>query len=132
MKRIEVRLSVEVVEPLLGVIEAAAESLVDKLAVSPTLTGLEPDLCDAWMAELQAAQAKEVRELTGIFDANFRKTGLVAFDESNAEPIIRACTAMRLRIREAFLDRHSDETLESGDVELDDLAPGDRRAFRTW
>jgi hypothetical protein len=39
---------------------------------------------------------------------------------------------MRLRIREAFLDRHSDETLESGDVELDDLAPGDRRAFMAY
>jgi len=46
--------------------------------------------------ELLAAQNEEVRVLLSLFDEEFFTDGVVAFDEDNAEVIVRACAAVRL------------------------------------
>ena len=57
---------------------------------------------------------------------------MVAFDEENAEPIVRACAAVRLRLREVYLKGLGDDTLEGGDVELEDLSEVVRKAFMCY
>lgn len=132
MKRIEVKLSLEVVAPLLDVIKATADSLADELAAPNALQDLEPELRDTWRAELLLSQNEEVRQLLGLFDADFFATGVVAFDGANAEPIVRACAAIRLRLRERFLRGLNEEVLESGDIELEALEEPARRAFMSY
>jgi hypothetical protein len=56
----------------------------------------------------------------------------VAFDESNAEPIVRACAAVRLHLRERYLKQLGDEMLESGDVDLTKLGEPLRKAFMCY
>jgi hypothetical protein len=129
MKRIEVKLSLEVVAPLLDVIKAAGDTLRAEPAAALPLEQLDPGLRDAWREELVAGQTEDVATLLALFDSDFFATGVVTFDADNAEPILRAAAAVRLRLREGPLAPLADEILESGEVGLEALAPPLRRAF---
>ena len=132
MKRIEVKLSLPVVAPLLDVIRELADGLRQNLAAPPVLTELDDDFRDAWVGELVSAQNDDVHTLLALFDGDFFSEGVVAFDEENAEPIVRACAAVRLRLRERYLKPLGDETLETGDIDLTTLDESLRKAFMCY
>jgi hypothetical protein len=132
MKRIEVKLSLEVVAPLLDVMKGAADALRARLAVPLGEIDLDEDLRDAWGAELLGVQNDGIGQLLGLFDREFFEGGQIAFDENNAEPILRACAALRLQLRESSLKNLGDETLESGNVELEDLPESLRLVFMCY
>jgi hypothetical protein len=132
MKRIEVKLALPVVAPLLDVIKALAENLRKNLAAPLGMKDLEPEFRDAWVDELLNTQNDEVRTLLALFDDEFFSEGVVAFDENNAEVIVRACAAVRLRLRENYLKPLGDEMLESGDVDLVTLDEPLRKAFMCY
>jgi hypothetical protein len=132
MKRIEVKLALPVVAPLLDVIKELAENLRKHLAAPIGLKDLDPDFQAAWVDELLATQSAEVRTLLALFDDDFFSEGVVAFDENNAEVIVRACAAVRLRLRDNYLKPLGDETLETGDVEMASLDEPLRKAFMCY
>lgn len=132
MKRIEVKLALPVVAPLLDVIRELTGSLRTNLAAPPVLKDLDADFREAWSAELLTAQNADLATLLALFDDEFFREGVVAFDESNAEVIVRACAAIRLRLRQVHLAPLGDELLEGGDVDLAKLAEPLRRAFMCY
>jgi hypothetical protein len=132
MKRIEVKLALPVVAPLLDVIKELADGLKKNLAAPLALADLDADFRDAWVGELLSAQNDDVHSLLALFNDEFFSEGVVAFDEANAECIVRACAAVRLRLRERFLKPLGDETLESGDVDLASLDEPLRKAFMCY
>ena len=132
MKRIEVKLALPVVAPLLDVIKELAEHLRKHLAAPIGLTDLDPDFQSAWVDELLGSQNEEVRVLLALFDDEFFREGVVAFDEKNAETIVRACAAVRLNLRERYLKPLGDETLEAGDVDMRTLDEPLRKAFMCY
>lgn len=132
MKRIEVKLSLPIVAPLLDVIKQLAGGLGQKLAAPQELGDIETEFRDAWVGELLQSQTADVAVLLALFDEEFFSEGVVAFDEENAEPIVRACAAVRLRLREIYLKGLGDDTLEGGDVELEDLSEVVRKAFMCY
>jgi hypothetical protein len=132
MKRIEVKLALPVVAPLLDVIRELADGLRKNLAAPVALTDLDPEFHDAWVGELLSAQNDDVHMLLALFDDEFFREGVVAFDEDNAEIIVRACAAVRLRLRERYLKPLGDETLETGEVELAKLDEPLRKAFMCY
>ncbi|WP_414661568.1 hypothetical protein [Horticoccus sp. 23ND18S-11] len=132
MKRIEVKLALPVVAPLLDVIKDMADSLGKNLAAPVALTDLDPEFHGAWVDELLGTQNEDVCALLALFDDEFFREGVVAFDEKNAEVILRASAAVRLRLREKYLKQLGDETLESGDVDLMSLEEGLRKAFMCY
>lgn len=132
MKRIEVKLALPVVAPLLDVIKELADGLKRNLAAPMEMPDTDPDLHEAWAGELLSAQEAEVGTLLALFDDEFFSEGVVAFDEGNAEVIVRACAAVRLRLREQYLKPLGDETLESGDVDLNTLDEPLRKAFMCY
>ncbi len=132
MKRIEVKLSLPVVAPLLDVMKTVADSLQDRLAVPLDHVEVDPDMHDVWNADLLGAQKDGVSRLLAMFDSEFFETGTIAFDEQNAEPILRACAALRLRMREQYLKTFGDESLETGDVEIDELPEPMRHVFMCY
>ncbi len=132
MKRIEVRLALPVVAPLLDVIKDLADNLRRELAAPLGLVDLEPEFRETWIQELLSGQTTEVGVLLALFDDDFFREGVVAFDEDNAEVIVRACAAVRLTLRERCLKPLGDEVLESGDVDLTRLAEPLRRAFMCY
>jgi hypothetical protein len=132
MKRIEVKLSLPVVAPLLDVIRELGDGLRKNLAAPLTLTDLDEEFRDAWVRELLVAQSGDVEVLLALFDGDFFSEGVVAFDEENAEMIVRACAAVRLRVRERFLLPMGDEALETGEVDMMKLAEPVRKAFMCY
>jgi hypothetical protein len=132
MKRIEVKLSLPVVAPLLDVVKELADGLRKNLAAPNRVADLDADFRDAWVGELLSSQNDDVHTLLALFDEDFFSEGVVAFDEQNAEAIVRACAAIRLRLRERFLKAVEDETLESGDLDLDQLDEPLRKAFMCY
>lgn len=132
MKRVEVKLSLPVVAPLLDVIKSAADSLEGELAAGFPLDAIDPDVRDPWLHELISGQNRDVGTLLSLFDNEFFSTGVVSFDESNAEAIIRACSSVRLRLRARFMESLPDEVLETGDVELESLEEPERKAFMCY
>ncbi len=132
MKRIEVKLSLPVVAPLLDVVRELADGLRQRLAAPLGMTDLDPEFREAWATELLDSQNDDVRAMLGLFDDEFFSEGVVAFDEANAESIVRACAAVRLHLRETALKPLGDETLETGDIELDQLPESLRKAFMCY
>jgi hypothetical protein len=132
MKKIEVKLSLPVVAPLLDVIKSTVDDLNGSLAASSAGHDLDEDLREVWMDALLVSQSGDCRTLLGLFDRDFFSTGVIAFDGTNAEPIVRACAAVRLRLREKYLKRLEDESLESGNIELETLPEPERKAFMCY
>jgi hypothetical protein len=132
MKRIEVKLALPVVAPLLDVIKGMADSLRRNLAAPLGLTDLDAEFGSAWADELMVAQNEDVQTLLALFNDEFFADGVIAFDEDNAEQIVRATAAVRLRLREYYLKPLGDETLESGNVELEQLDESLRKAFMCY
>lgn len=132
MKRIEVKLALPVVAPLLDVIRELAEGLKRELASPLELKDIDEDLREAWAGDLLVSQADEVQTLLALFNDEFFSDGVVAFDEENAETIVRACAAVRLRLRDRYLKVLDDETLEGGEVDIAVLDEPLRKAFMCY
>ncbi|HVU32129.1 MAG TPA: hypothetical protein VHE61_01755 [Opitutaceae bacterium] len=132
MKRIEVKLALPVVAPLLDVIRELSDSLRRDPVAPLGMKDLDPEMHDAWIADLLAGQAAEVKALLALFDDEFFSEGVVAFDEENAETIVRACSAVRLRLREQYLKGMDDEILETGDIDVGNLDDALRKAFMCY
>jgi hypothetical protein len=132
MKRIEVKLSLEVVAPLLDVIKRTAGSLSRRLAAPNSVQDLDPEFRATWEGELLASQNSDVRQLLALFGDEFFVEGMIALDEKNAEPLVRAAAAIRLKLRELHLKDFGDETLETSDVDITQLDDETRRAFMAY
>ncbi len=132
MKRVEVKLSLPVVAPLLDVIRELSVELEKNLAAPQALHDLDQEFRGAWIGELLEGQKEDVRAMLALFGGDFFTDGVVAFDEDNAEPIVRACTAIRLQLRARRLKGIGDESLETGEIEMEGLEDPVRKAFMCY
>src|SRR5271156_4235427 len=82
MKRVEVKLSLPVVAPLLDVIRELSAELEKTLAAPQALHDLDQDFRGAWIGELLDGQNEDLRALLALFDGDFFTEGVVAFDET--------------------------------------------------
>ncbi len=132
MKRIEVKLNVEAVAPLLDLIKAAAGDLGGRLAAPQHLQDLDEELRAGWRDELLSGQNEDCRRFLALFDRDFFTAGVVGFDEDNAEPVLRACAALRLRLRTRELHQLPDEMLEGGPLDINQFEPPVQKAFMCY
>ena len=132
MKRIEVRLSLEVVAPLLDAIKEVSDALQGRLAAPLDIGEVDEDMRGFWRDELIVSQNDDIAKLLALFDKEFFSNGVIAFDAENAEPVLRACAAVRLRVREENLKGITDEILETGNVTIDQLAEPVRKFFMCY
>jgi hypothetical protein len=132
MKPFEVKLVLPVVVPLLDVVKDLADGLKHSHAASPELPATDLIFRDLWKGELLVGQNDDLRALLGLFNEEFLNEGVVAVDQDNAELIVRACSAVRLRLRERYLQAVGDEALETGEVEMAKLDEPVRKAFMCY
>lgn len=77
----------------------------------------DADLQEAWFQELRQALSRDCDTILRLIrDPNFGK-GTVKMKDYEAENIMRACSAVRLRLRDTALASISDESLENGEIE---------------
>ncbi|MDP2137144.1 MAG: hypothetical protein Q8J74_04765 [Candidatus Didemnitutus sp.] len=132
MKRIEVKLNLGAVAPLLDVMKVAADDLEPALAIEASVPSQDTEFAASWRAELLDGQRSDLALMLGMFDVDFFATGVLALDPTNAEPILRACTAIRLRLRVVHLQGLDDEQLETGSMTLESLSELQSRAFAAY
>ena len=132
MKRIEVKLSLPVVAPLLDLIKQAVDDLGGRLAAPQQLQDLDEELRAAWKHELLSEQNEECRRFLALFDREFFASGTVAFDEANAESMLRACAAIRLRLRARELADLPDQVIEGGGSAVAQLGEPAQKAFMCY
>ncbi|HVT74308.1 MAG TPA: hypothetical protein VHD61_14320 [Lacunisphaera sp.] len=132
MKRVEVKLNLEAVAPLLDVIREAADDLRPELATAAPVPDREEEFSAGWREELLQGQNSDLGVFLGLFGHEFFATGVLPLDPTNAEAILRACAAVRLRLRAKHLEGLGDEVLESSAVALDELPDLQRKAFAAY
>lgn len=132
MKHIDIRLSLEVVAPLLDLIRETAGELRATLAQPPELPELDEEMRQAWLQDLLQSQDIDLRTLLGLFDGEFFHEGVIGLDEENADPVLRACAAVRLRLRSVHLHDLDDDAMETGRVEISTLPEPRRKAFMCY
>jgi hypothetical protein len=132
MKRVEVKLNLEAVAPLLDVIKDAADDLRPTLAVAPQVPDHDEEFAGGWKRELLEGQNSDIGVFLALFGSDFFVTGVVPLDPSNSEAILRACSAVRLRLREKHLKTLGDEALETGDVPLHKMPERQQKAFAAY
>jgi hypothetical protein len=128
-RRVEVILSLAVVNPLVDVIRGLVAELREAPPLPHAAPDSEPDFNAIWSEELVAGRDRDVDVLLSVFDGDFSSEGKVCFDSENAAPFIRACSAVRLCLRERRLAAVTDEALESGDMDGAKLDVRTQKAF---
>ncbi len=119
MKQVEIRLNISAVAPLLDVIKTAADDLRDTLAVRATFPENDAEFNETWTQDLMAGQNSDVRELLGLFDSNFFADGAISIDSDNCDSLLRACSALRIRILTRWLSEVSAEIIEDEDAPIE-------------
>lgn len=132
MKRVEVRLNLEAVAPLLDVIKAAADELRPEPAVPPHVPDHDEDFAATWRADLLAGQTDDLAVFLGLFGSDFFVTGIIPLDSGNCEAILRASAAVRLKLRSRHLESLGEEALESGDAPLSTMPELQQKAFAAY
>lgn len=133
MKQVEIRLNISAVAPLLDVIKLAADDLRDTLAIRATFPGEEDaEFNESWTQELMAGQNSDVRELLALFDSDFFTDGAISIDSENCESLLRACSALRIRILSRWLQHLPAELLEDEDAPINSIAVEIRLPFAAY
>lgn len=114
MRRIDIKLNLPVVAPMIDIMREATLSLRGTLASPISIDALDHDMREIWSEELLESQNLEVRKLIDLFDAEFFSTGVLRVDEDHADVIMRATAALRLELRRGNLRYFSDQELEEG------------------
>lgn len=129
MRQIDIKLNLAAVAPLLDVVKSVGDSLDKELAAPQQLEGIDAELRDAWHEELITGQNADVATLLGLFDSDFFSNGTISLYEGQTDPILRACAAVRLRLREKHLANLTNEALENDEVRPDEMPDDESRAF---
>lgn len=120
MKSIEVTLNVSVVAPLLDFIKPVLASLEKETAFGTGMEQVDRELEGVWREGLIHAQVEDCRRLVGLFNREFFESGRIELTEENADPVLRAAAAIRLKLRQTTLCSVDDGTL--ADEEMDPVA----------
>ncbi|MDQ8205567.1 hypothetical protein [Pelagicoccus sp. SDUM812003] len=117
MSPIEIRLDPKLVETLLETISPVLEQLENELAAPVVLPEEDEVLEDFWKNDLLKSQREELTVISRLFDESFMETGRALIQPDEMDRVIRSCSAIRLRLREAVLGGLSDEALEEGNLD---------------
>jgi len=129
---IEINMNREVVLPLLEFIEPVLKTLGHETAFSIPVVEDDDELAEIWRDGLLHTQADDCRTLMGLFDDRFRRSGTVRIELDQADRILRASSAIRLKIRETSLVHLTDSALEEADFDPAGLSDPDRAGMAAY
>lgn len=115
--------------------------MVDALSASFEDTGtvrfrppasIDEESCPSWMEELHTQLDEDLRTLRKLVENNDFGVTVVRLSEASAEAVMRAASALRLKIRDTLLRGISDGELEAGSVDFSGLNPVEQQAYATY
>ncbi len=130
MKKVEIKLKRSAIAPLLDFIKPLADDLKAGKGSDPQLPeDFDADLRTAWNEGLVESLGRDTDTLMGLFNSRFFEEGAIEIDARNAESVLRASAAIRLRLRTCFLRKFSDEELESGRLDHARMTRDEQRGY---
>ncbi len=130
MKKVEIKLKRSAIAPLLDFIKPLANDLKAGRGIDPVLPDdLDSELRASWQRDLVESSGRDADTLMGLFNSRFFEDGAIEIDAGNAESVLRASAAIRLRLRSAFLTKFSDADLESGRLDHGRMTREEQRAY---
>ncbi len=133
-KRLELKLPAPVVAPLLEfILPLAREKGTATLAFEPNLEAIEEDFRDDWRADIAGQSQDDQMRFAAIFDTeDFRKEGTAEFGPEDCEPLLRAASALRLKLRTRKLGALADSVLEEGEIDFARLNKEEQLAITAY
>ena len=118
-KRLELKLPAAVVAPLIEyLLPLAGAEDAAPLAIAPDLKAVEEDFREQWSDDLALHLAGDLGRFVAVFNTdNFPRDGTAEFGPDDCEPLLRACSALRLKLRDRRLGAIADSVLETGDID---------------
>jgi hypothetical protein len=132
MKRVEIKLNISAVAPLLDIIKQAADDLRHSLAIRATFPENDEEFNETWTSELLAGQNSDVRELLALFGSEFFADGSIAIDSSSSDSLLRGCSALRIQLLTRWLQGIPAELLEEEDVPPEAISDEMRVPFAAY
>ena len=133
-KRLELKLPAPVVGPLLEfLLPLARETGAAALAFEPNLDAIEEDFRGDWRADIASQSQDDQTRFAAIFDTEeFRRDGTAEFGPEDCEPLLRAASALRLKLRTRKLGAIADSALETGEIDFARLNKEERVAVTAY
>lgn len=133
MPKFEFKMSPFFVDTLVEVIKRVTTSLEHHVVIPMDGIDEDPDLAAAWREGLLESLREDCIDLVSLVSADRFGEGVVSIEEDKAESTLRACSAVRLKIQQTFLqDEISDEALESGQIDFHALQPDTQKVFACY
>ena len=133
MKKIEVKLHHTVVAPLLDYLRQIVQAIPgEEPPFMEHLDDLDPEMQEMWSRELRELSQTDGEKFLQLFDKEFIETGTISLDEENASPVLRACSAFRLKLRVHDLAAIPDEILEQGDCSYESMSNQEKRGYSAY
>ena len=132
MRSIEVTLNVGVVAPLLDFIQPVLGRLEHETAFPPEMAQADAELETVWRDGLIHTQVSDCKVLVGLFGREFLDSGKIELHEDNADAVLRAASAVRLKLRQTSLRHMGDDTLAGEGLNPDALTRDERLAIEAY
>ena len=115
---IDLKIAPELLAVMRQMVGMATEQLKQAPNSLPALHEDDPEMEYFWQEDLQAALSNDLE----LFQRTLAEGGLgeqpIKLEEAELEGLVRACSAIRVKVRETALKSISDETLEYSDIDL--------------
>jgi hypothetical protein len=133
-KHLELKLPVAVVGPLIEFLLPLARETGDAaLGFEPNLDAIEEDFRADWRADIANQSQDDQTRFAAIFDTEeFRQDGTAEFAPEDCEPLLRAASALRLKLRTRKLGALADSVLEAGEIDFARLNKEERIAISAY
>ncbi|MBE2216137.1 MAG: hypothetical protein IAE82_19845 [Opitutaceae bacterium] len=132
MRSIEVTLNVGVVAPLLDFIKPVLGRLETETAFAADMAQADRELENVWRDGLIHTQVSDCRTLVGLFGREFLDSGKIELNEENADPVLRAAAAIRLKLRQTALKNLADEVLSTEKIDVDAITRDEKLGFEAF
>jgi hypothetical protein len=114
---------------LLDLVKMVGGSLGEELAVGSPYRSGDPELDAAWEASLLEALRDDALVLESMLRESDDGNGQLVIPEEQAEGVLRAASAVRLRIQQTLLKGVDERGLERGEVDLQSLTPVQQKGY---
>jgi hypothetical protein len=129
MKRIDVTLNVGVIAPLLDFLKPVLKALEKETAFAPEMAEADRELAGLWREGLIHTQVNDCRIFMKLFDAEFLNSGKIVITEENADAVLRATSAIRIKLRVGVLAGVSDHDIRNDCVNLGAVSENERAGY---
>lgn len=130
-----IRLDLELDPRLTEVLHERLFEVVASLGKSlprPTQLPAEEEFRAVWLEGLREVLGQDCEVLIDLLGREDFGRGPLELSEEQGEATVRACSALRLKLREHPLAAIPDEQLETGDVQIENLSASEQEPFMCY